>query len=107
MTTDLYETTRLSPGQTLRMAVDKGFTLFVEQGALNIVSPPSWFGDTVFTAKSMVMEGEAYVAEDGGWIEVAALSPAKVIGLPKPAAAAPAGPSLVARLVQLLVARTA
>jgi hypothetical protein len=107
MTTEFSETTRLQPGQTLRMAVDKGSTLFVVQGAVNVVSPPSWFGETVFTARSMLSEGEAYRAECGGWIEISALSPAQVRGLPRSAEAAPASASFVGRLIQLLVARTA
>lgn len=107
MTTEFSEMTRLQPGQALRMAVDKGATLFVAQGAVSVVSPPSWFGETVFTARSMLSEGEAYVADHGGWIEVSALSPAQVRGLPRTATAAPAGASIVTRLVQLLVARAA
>lgn len=31
------------------------------QGAVNVVSPPSWFGETVFTTRSMLCEGEPYV----------------------------------------------
>jgi hypothetical protein len=94
MTTEFSETTHLQPGQALRVAVDKGFTLVVMQGAVNVVSPPSWFGDTVFTTRSMLCEGEPYVSEHGGWIEVSALSPAQVRGLPRTAAA-----SRAARLV--------
>ena len=84
------------------MAVDTGYTLLVTQGCVSVVAPPSWFGETMFTARSTLGEGEAYVAEHGGWIEVSALSPAQVRGLPAPVTAAPAAPSLVARLVQLL-----
>ena len=102
MTTEFAESTRLLAGQTLRMSVDKGYTLFVKEGALTVAAPPSWLGETMFTARSTLGEGDAYVAEHGGWIEVSALSPAQVCGLPAPVTAAPAMPSLVARLVQLL-----
>lgn len=107
MMTESSETTPLQPGRNLRMAVDKGFTLFVSQGTVSVVSPPTWFGETVFTDRSTLYEGEAYVAERGGWIEVSALSPAQVSGLPRTTAAAAVAPSRMARLAQLLVGSTA
>ncbi|MDM0001248.1 hypothetical protein QTI24_21760 [Variovorax sp. J22P240] len=83
MTSDLYGPTRLLPGQKLRLSIDKGFSLVAEQGTVSVVSPPTWFGDTVFTNRSVLFEGEAYVAEDDGWIEVCAISPARVHALPR------------------------
>ncbi|MDM0076055.1 hypothetical protein QTH90_16740 [Variovorax sp. J2P1-59] len=106
MTSEFSEITCLQPGQTLRVAVDAGAALLVTRGCVSVVSPPSWFGETVFTARSTLDEGEAYVAEHGGWIEVSALSPAQVRGLPR-AATVPPAPSRVARLVQLLVGNAA
>ena len=72
-----------------------------------MVSPPSWFGETVFTARATLDEGEVYVAEYGGWVEVSALSPAQVRGLPPAGTVAPTAPSRVTRLVQLLVGKAA
>ena len=104
MTTDLPETTRLEPGQSLRMAVDAGASLLVLEGRVRVVSPPSWFGDTVFSVKNSLHEGEAYVAERGGWIEVVALAPARLRGIPRVESAAPLRSPRVARLMQLLFA---
>lgn len=100
MTTELPQTTRLLPGQSLRMAVDAGFTLSVAQGCVDVTAPPSWLGETMFSVKTVLDEGQAFVSERGGWIEVKALAPARV-----DMGAAPAEPpwaSRVARWVQLL-----
>jgi hypothetical protein len=102
MTSDLLETTRLEPGQSLRMVVDAGASLLVMEGRVRIVSPPSWFGDTVFSVQNSFDEGEAYIAERGGWIEVTALTPVRLRGVPQAAPAMPAANSRVARLWQLL-----
>jgi hypothetical protein len=101
MTSDLPETTRLAPGQSLRVALDAGASLLVIEGRVRIVSPPSWFGDTVFSVENSFDEGEAYVAGRGGWIEVTALAPVRLRGVPHAVPAVPAS-SRVARLWQLL-----
>ena len=59
MATELPESTRLLPGQTLRMAVDAGFTLLVAEGCVNVISPPTWFGETIFNLKTPLTEGDA------------------------------------------------
>ena len=102
MTSDLPETTRLEPGQSLRVALDAGASLLVMEGRVRIVSPPSWFGDIVFSVQNSFDEGEAYVAGRGGWIEVTALTPVRLRGVAQAAPAVPAANSRVARLWQLL-----
>jgi hypothetical protein len=102
MSSELSEITCLQPGQMLRVAVDAGFTLLVTQGCVNVVSPPTWFGETVFSEKATLHDGETHVVERGGWIEVSALSVAQVRGLPRPAPKPFAVASRVSRLVQLL-----
>jgi hypothetical protein len=105
MTSELHETTRLLPGQALRVAVDPGHALWVLEGCVDVVSPPGWFGETVFSVKTPLQAGEVHVVERGGWIEIAARTPAEFRALP---AAQPAPPSpLMARLVQLLTGRVA
>jgi len=103
MMTDLSVTTGLQPGKALRVAVDKGFLLVVAQGEVSIASPPPWFGEKAFITRSTFGEGETYLAEDGGWIEISAQSHAQVRGLPRPAAAAaPKPPSRAPSLWQFL-----
>jgi hypothetical protein len=102
MSSELSESTCLQPGQTLRVAVDAGSMLLVAQGCVRVISPPTWIGDTVFSVKTTLHDGEAHVVERGGWIEISALSAARVRGLPRPAPKSPAAASRVARLVQLL-----
>jgi hypothetical protein len=65
----------LEPGQSLRTAVDAGAWLQVAEGRARVVSPPSWFGDTVFTAEAVLDEGDVHRLAHGGWIEVSALTP--------------------------------
>lgn len=107
ISTDFSSTaTRLLPGQSLRVALDAGTALMVLEGRVRIISSPSWFGETVFTVKNEFEEGEAYVAERGGWVEVDALAPApaRICGLPQPVPGTALRPSPVARLLRLLLA---
>ena len=101
-TRDLSPATHLLPGQSLRVALDAGASLLVLEGRVRVVSPPSWFGETVFSVKNEFQEGELFEAGQGGWIELSALCEARVQSLPQPVR--PAGGSRVARLVQLLFA---
>jgi len=102
MMSESSEFTSLQPGQTLRVAVDEGFAVRVVAGSVQVVSPPSWFGETVFTVKSTVHAEEVHVVERGGWIEIVALSAARVQGLPRPAPVSYVNSTRVGRLVQLL-----
>ncbi|VTU22633.1 hypothetical protein H4CHR_01028 [Variovorax sp. PBS-H4] len=99
-------TTALLPGQSLRVALDAGTALLVLEGRVRVVSPPSWFGETAFTVKNEFGEGEAYVAERGGWVEVDALASAaaRICSLPRPVSETALGPSPVTRLLRLLLA---
>lgn len=103
MTTELPRTTGLQPGQALRMAVDRGFTLMVMQGCVNVSAPPSWFGETMFTVAARLDEGEVFVSERGGWIEVAAMSASRVLAVPACSDTVPAGASRIGRLFQRLM----
>ncbi|RST54520.1 hypothetical protein [Variovorax sp. MHTC-1] len=102
MTSDLPETTRLELGQSLHVALDAGASLLVMEGHVRIVSPPSWLGETVLSVQNSFGEGEAYAAGRGGWVEVTALAPARLRGVPQAAPVVPAANSRVARLWQLL-----
>jgi hypothetical protein len=102
MTSESSEITCLQPGQALRVAVDEGFALRVLEGSVHVVSPPSWFGENVFNLKSTVHAEEVHVVERGGWIEIVALSAARVQGLPRPAPVSYLDTTRVGRLVQLL-----
>ena len=102
MTSESSEITCLQPGQVLRVAVDEGFAVRVVEGSVQVVSPPTWFGENVFNVKSLVRAEEAHVIERGGWIEIVALSAARVQGLPRPAPVTYLNTTRVGRLVQLL-----
>jgi len=96
----------LEPGQSLRTAVDAGTWLQVAEGRVRVVSPPGWFGDTVFTAQTVLDEGDTHHLPHGGWIEVSALRPAH-LRVHAPAAALAAVPEQktsrpVMRFVRLL-----
>ena len=102
--TDFSSPARLLPGQSLRVALDAGTSLMVLEGRVRVVSPPSWFGEAAFTVKNDYQEGEAYLAERGGWVEVQALAPAKICGVPQPVPGTTLRPSPVTRLLRLLLA---
>ncbi len=92
----------LETGQSLRVALDAGAWLQVFEGRVRVVSPPSWFGDTVFTAQTVLSEGDVHRLAVGGWIEVVALSSAHLrVHAPMTAPVLPE-PRPVMRLVRLL-----
>jgi hypothetical protein len=64
----------LEPGQSLRTCVDAGTWLQVAEGRVRVVSPPGWFGGTVFMSETALDEGDVHRMAHGGWIEVAALT---------------------------------
>ena len=65
----------LEPGQSLRTCVDAATWLQVAEGRARVVSPPGWFGGTVFMSEAVLDEGDVHRIEHGGWIEVSALTP--------------------------------
>lgn len=77
----------LEPGQSLRTAVDAGAWLQVAEGRVRVVSPPGWFGDTVFTAQTVLDEGDTHHLAHGGWIEVSALQSSAHLRVHAPVAA--------------------
>jgi hypothetical protein len=64
----------LEPGQSLRTSVEAGAWLQLAEGRARVVSPPGWFGETVFMTETLLDEGDVHRLPQGGWIEVAALS---------------------------------
>ena len=102
---DLPVTVTLQPGDALRIALDPETWLQMLEGRAQLVSPPSWFGDTVFTVKSLLAEGDVHRLERGGWIELSALTPVRLrVHAPQRAQApAPAVRSAEARPVMRLV----
>jgi hypothetical protein len=102
----LPDTVVLQPGEALRAALDPATWLEMLEGRALLVSPPSWFGDTVFTAKTMLNEGDVHRLERGGWIELSALAPVRLRvhaqARQQTAAVRPAEPRPVMRLVRLL-----
>jgi hypothetical protein len=100
----LPDTVTLHPGQALRTSLDPATLIEMLEGCAQLVSPPSWFGDTVFTAKTMLNEGDVHRLERGGWIELSALTPVglRVHAQPQ-AAVAPASGLAEARPVMRLV----
>lgn len=64
----------LEPGQSLRVALDAGAWLQVAEGRARVMSPPGWFGETVFMTQTVLCEGDVHRLELGGWIEVLALT---------------------------------
>lgn len=65
----------LEPGQSLRTSVEAGSWLQVAEGRARVVSPPGWFGETVFMSETLLDEGDVHRLSHGGWIEVSALTP--------------------------------
>lgn len=82
MTAALAEFTALEPGQTLRVAVDAGSWVHVVEGCVQLLSPPSWLGETMFRAQVTLGAENVHRVERRGWIEIEAKSAARVRVLP-------------------------
>jgi hypothetical protein len=50
----------LEPGQSLRTSVDAGTWLQLAEGRARVVSPPGWFGETVFMTETLLDEGDVH-----------------------------------------------
>ena len=93
----------LEPGQSLRTSVDAGAWLQLAEGRARVVSPPGWFGETVFMAETLLEEGEVHRLPHGGWIEVSALTPVHLrVHVPRVAQVSPVEARPVMRFVRLL-----
>ncbi|WP_422097985.1 hypothetical protein [Variovorax sp.] len=68
----------LEAGDSFRTAVDAGTWLQVAEGRVRVSSPPRWIGEAVWTAHTVLGEGEMHGVEHGGWIELTALSPVQL-----------------------------
>jgi hypothetical protein len=105
MTAALTDFTALEPGQTLRVAVDAGSWVRVVEGSVEVLSGPSWLGETVFKTRATLCAEDVHWVERSGWIEVVARSAARVQVLPAPVRSAHG--ARLGRWVQLLVGRLA
>ncbi|SEJ00955.1 MULTISPECIES: hypothetical protein [unclassified Variovorax] len=102
----------LEPGQSLRTSVEAGAWLQLAEGRARVVSPPGWFGGTVFMSETLLDEGDVHRLPQGGWIEVCALTPvhlrvhapldARPSRIAAASASAPAEARPVMRFVRLL-----
>jgi hypothetical protein len=87
MTKELSGITCLQPGQALYMAVDAGLGLRVLEGSVRVASSPAWISQTMFRVTATVHAGQVHVFERGGWVEIVAMSAARVQQVPRSAPA--------------------
>lgn len=99
----LPETVVLQPGQALRTAVEAGSWLHMVEGSVQLLSPPSWFGESVYTARAVLHEGEVHRLAHGGWIELTALTAVRLRVRQPYAAHVPAVPQDATRPVMRLM----
>lgn len=76
--------TALAAGQTLHLAVDAGTVLVAVQGGLRIDEAPRWLAERLVPVGRTVGEGQAYVAEQSGWLRVHAVGPARLVQVAPP-----------------------
>lgn len=86
----LPDTVVLHPGQALRTSIEAATWLEMVEGCAELSAPPSWFGDAVFTARTVLNDGDVHRTERGGWIELLALTSVRLrVHAPQAVAAAP------------------
>jgi hypothetical protein len=55
----------LEAGQSLRTSVEAGAWLQLAEGRARVVSPPGWFGETVFMTETLLDEGDVHRLPQG------------------------------------------
>ncbi len=89
---------RLAPGQAWRVAVDARTSVQVLWGRVVLREVPAWVAGGLHAAGILLAEGQAHRLAQAGWIEVAALEEAEVLGYRQPGPVAQALRAWTARL---------
>ncbi len=66
------ETVSLEAGQVLRIHLDAGAAVVLEQGEVELGEAPGWLAERVLFPKRRLREGDAWTAPQGGWVVVEA-----------------------------------
>lgn len=69
---DREATVHLQGGESLCVHLKAGTTIVSTAGRLELTGSPRWLGGEVFPARTTLAEGEAWLAEENGWLTVAA-----------------------------------
>jgi hypothetical protein len=69
----------LREGQTLHARLRAGTQIVVTRGSVLLVESPAWQGETLFTARATLADGQAHGVSRTGWVEIAALAPTEIV----------------------------
>lgn len=79
MMTAFPQRTMLAQGQVLHAYASRGETLVATQGSICVRPAPAWLGEQRVDTQFLLGEGEAYVLQQGGWVQVCAVSKAEIL----------------------------
>ena len=69
----------LQGGTAHRVTVARGTVVQVVSGSVRVYEPLRWLAETVITPQSLLREGQAHAATEGGWLEVVAVGDAQIL----------------------------
>lgn len=78
---DKQERYELRTGEVLRLYLERGATLIVTGGGLQVRSAPQWLAEQALRLEWRLGAGEAKVLDDSGWFELTAAGDAGLLVL--------------------------
>lgn len=79
MREELPARTTLAHGQVRRLYASRATVIAVAQGSVCIQPAPIWIGEQLMQEKFIIIEGEAHIVQQSGWLAVHAHSDAEII----------------------------
>lgn len=72
----------LAQGERRQVLLEAGSTVLVLAGRIALGEPMAWLAEHALTHQCRLDAEQAWVAERGGWVDLAALATARIIVLP-------------------------
>jgi hypothetical protein len=72
----------LQGGERRQILLERGSTVLLLGGSIKLGLPPAWLAEHVLGRDQLLRAEEAWVAEEGGWIELAAQASCRLVIIP-------------------------
>lgn len=79
MRDELPARTTLAHGHVQRLYASRGTVIAVAQGRICVQPAPIWIGEQLMQEKYILVEGEAHIVQQSGWLAVHAHSDAEIV----------------------------
>lgn len=82
MREELPARTKLARGQVERFYASRETVIAVSQGRICVQPAPSWIGEQLVQEQFIVVDGEAHIVQQSGWLAVHAHADAEIVCSP-------------------------